>query len=144
VTAVLKERGYPTDDRDQVLADLSVDHSGTLEHYRAAEQLSQSGAAGSASTEDLRQAMIHYRAVFLELLGESSNVPGPAPASSPVSDARADEQPGGCRDDLVSPEEPVAAAGKPEPVEAADETPQKAEAAEAADADIPMPRMPRS
>jgi hypothetical protein len=144
VTAVLKERGYRADDRDQVLADLSVGHSGALEHYRAGGQLSQSGAAGSASTEDLRQAMIHYRAVFLELLGEPSNVPDTAAASSPVSDAMADEQPAGCRGDLVSPEEPVAAAGKREPVEAADETAAEAEAAEAADADIPMPRMPRS
>lgn len=144
VTAVMKERGYPTADRDQVLADLSVDHSGTLEHYRAAEQISASGAAGSAATEDLRHAMIHYRALFVELLGEPSNVPDPAAASGPVSDASADEQLVGCRDDLVSPDEPVAAAGKPEPAEAADETPEEADAAEAADADIPVQRMPRS
>jgi hypothetical protein len=144
VTAVLKDRGYPTDDRDQVLADLSVGHSSTLEHYRAAGQLSESGATGSASTEDLRQAMIHYRAVFLELLGQPSNVPDPAAASGPVSDAMADEQPAACRDDLVSPDDPVAAAGKPRPVAAADQTPAEAYAAEAADADIPMQRMPRS
>jgi len=144
VTAVMKERGYPTDDRDQVLADLSVDHSGTLEHYRAAEQLSQSGAAGSASTEDLRQAMIHYRALFLELLGEPSSVPDPAAASGPVSDAMADQQLAGCRDDLVSPDDPVAAAGKPEPAEAAGQAPEQADAAEAADANMPIKRMPRS
>jgi hypothetical protein len=144
VTAVMKERGYPTDDRDQVLADLSVDHSGTLEHYRAAEQLSQSGAAGSASTEDLRQAMIHYRALFLELLGEPSNVPDPAAASGPVSDAMADQQLAGCRDDLVSPDDPGAAVSKPEPAEAAGRAPEQADAAEAADANIPMQRMRRS
>jgi len=144
VTAVLKERGYPTDDRDQVLADLSVDHSSALEHYRAAEQLSQSGAAGSASTEDLRQAMIHYRALFLELLGEPSSVPDPAAASGPVSDAMADQQLAGCRDDLVSPDDPVAAAGKPEPAEAAGQAPEQADAAEAADANMPIKRMPRS
>ena len=144
VTAVLKERGYPTDDRDQVLADLSVDHSSALEHYRAAEQLSQSGAAGSASTEDLRQAVIHYRAVFRELLGDRSSVPDPAAASGPVGDAKADEQPAGCRDDLVSPDDPVAAAGKPEPAEAAGQAPEQADAAEAADANMPIKRMPRS
>jgi hypothetical protein len=142
VTAVMKERGYPTADRDQVLADLSVDHSGTLEHYRAAEQLSQSGAAGSASTEDLRQAMIHYRALFLELLGELSSVPDPAAASCPVGDAMADQQL--ARDDLASPDDPVAAAGKPEPAEAAGRAPEQAGAAEAADANIPMQRMRRS
>jgi hypothetical protein len=144
VTAVMKDRGYPTDDRDQVLADLSVDHLSTLEHYRAAEQISESGAAGSASTEDLRQAMIHYRALFLELLGEPPNVPDPAAASGPVSDAEADQRPVECLDDLVAPDEPVAAAGKREPVEAADLTPEEADAAEAADADIPKQRMPRS
>src|SRR5215469_1218134 len=144
VTAVMKERGYPTYDHNQVLADLSVDHSSAVEHYRAAEQISQSGAAGSASTEDLRQAMIHYRAVFRELLGEPSNAPDPAAASGPVSDASADEHLAGCRDDLVSPDQPVAAAGKPEPVAAADQTPQEAGAAQAAGADIPLPRMPRS
>jgi hypothetical protein len=144
VTAVMKERGYPTDHRDQVQADLSVDHSSTLGHYRAAEQISESGAAGSASTEDLRQAMIHYRALFLELLGEPSNVPDPAAASGPFSDAMADEQLVECRDDLVSPDGPVAAADKREPVEAADETPEEADPAEAADAEFPMQRMPRS
>jgi len=144
VTAVMKERGYPTVDRDQVLADLSVNHLSTLEHYRAAEQISESGAAGSASTEDLRQAMIHYRALFLELLGERPNVPDPAAASGPVSDAKADQRPVECLDDLVSPDEPVAAAGKREPVAAADLTPEEADAAEAADADIPKQRMPRS
>ena len=70
VTQVITERGYPADDHDQVLADLSVDHAGTLERYRAAEQVSTTAAAGRASTEDLRQAMVHYRALFRELLGE--------------------------------------------------------------------------
>jgi hypothetical protein len=74
VTAVLKERGYPTDDRDQVLADLSVDHAGTLQRYREAEQLSDTAGAGRASTEDMRLAMIHYRALFRELLGEPADV----------------------------------------------------------------------
>ena len=145
VAAVMKERGYPTDDRDQVLADLSVEHSSTLEHYRAAEQINESAAAGSASTEDLRQAVIHYRALFLELLGEGSDVPDPGAASGPVSDGMADGgQPAGIQDDLVSPEEPVVAAGKREPVVAADEPLEEADAEEAAGADIPMLRTLRS
>ncbi len=68
VTAVLNDRGYPTEGYDQVLADLSVEHARTLEHYRAAHSISESAADGSGSTEDLRQAMIHYRAMFDELL----------------------------------------------------------------------------
>lgn len=77
VTAVLQDRGYPTEGYDQILADLSVEHARTLEHYRAAHGISESVSGGSASTEDMRQAMIHYREMFEDLLGD----PG-APAES--------------------------------------------------------------
>ncbi len=70
VSAVMEDRGYPTQPYDQTLADLSVEHGSTLDHFRAAHDISQNAAAGTASTEDLRQAMIHYRALFAELLGE--------------------------------------------------------------------------
>ena len=72
VVAVMNDRGYPTEHRDQVLADLSVEHAAVLDHYRAASDISESATAGTASTEDLRQAMIHYRALFQELLGRSA------------------------------------------------------------------------
>jgi hypothetical protein len=72
VMTVMKERGYPTEADDQVLADLSVDHANVLDHYRAAYGISQRAADNQASTEDLRQAMIHYRALFQDLLGETS------------------------------------------------------------------------
>ena len=64
VSAVMEDRGYPTQPYDQTLADLSVEHASTLDHFRAAHDISQNAAAGTASTEDLRQAMIHYRALF--------------------------------------------------------------------------------
>jgi hypothetical protein len=73
VTAVMTERGYPAEHDDQVLADLSVEHSGTLDRYRAAEEISHKAAAGTVSTEDLRQAMVHYRALFDDLLGEPAD-----------------------------------------------------------------------
>lgn len=144
VMAAIKELGYPTGDRDQLLADLSVDHSSALEHYRAAEQVSQSGTAGSASTEDQRQALIHYRSAFQDLLGEPDNVPAPAASPGLVVDAEADEQIARRQDDLVPADEPLADAGKPEPTEAADESPEGADAAEAADADTTMHGTPRS
>jgi hypothetical protein len=72
VVAVMNERGYPTEHRDQVLADLSVEHAAVLDHYRAASDISESATAGTASTEDLRQAMIHYRALFHDLLGQAA------------------------------------------------------------------------
>src|ERR1700691_5761 len=107
VSTVMAERGYPTDDRDQVLADLSVEHASTLEHYRAAEQISAAGTDGSASTEALRKAMIHYRALFRDLLGE--------PAQEPAVTA---EDPVVAADEPIAADEPVAA---DDPV-AADET----------------------
>jgi hypothetical protein len=75
VADVMTERGYPAgqQDQDQVLADLSVEHSDTLDRYRAAVEISGKAAAGTASTEDLRQAMVHYHALFADLLGEPAD-----------------------------------------------------------------------
>jgi hypothetical protein len=69
VKSVMNERGYPTEGDDQMLADLSVEHGNVLNNYRAAYLINQRAADGMASTEDLRQAMIHYRALFQDLLG---------------------------------------------------------------------------
>ncbi|GID98483.1 hypothetical protein ACFQFC_17925 [Amorphoplanes digitatis] len=71
VTQLITERGYPTGDYDDRLADLSVAHAQTLEHYRDAHAISERSAAGEANTEDLRQALVHYRALFADLLGEN-------------------------------------------------------------------------
>jgi hypothetical protein len=71
ITSVMSDRGYPTDDVDQITADLSVDHAETLGRFRTAQEISGRVADGTASTEDLRQAMVHYRALFQDLLGEA-------------------------------------------------------------------------
>jgi hypothetical protein len=68
-TKLIAERGYPTADYDDRLADLSVEHAQTLQHYRDAHAISLRSADGEASTEDLRQALVHYRALFADLLG---------------------------------------------------------------------------
>jgi Tfp pilus assembly protein PilX len=67
VVSVMTERGYPVEDDHQVMADLSVEHANTLGNYRMAEEISRNASA--ASTEDLRRAMVDYRALFSELLG---------------------------------------------------------------------------
>jgi FtsZ-interacting cell division protein ZipA len=70
VIEVMRERGYPVaDEFEQRAADVSVDHPTVVEHYRAAHGISARATAGEASTEDLRQAMVHFRALFVELLG---------------------------------------------------------------------------
>ena len=90
VAAVMNELGYPAEDPDQTLADLSVEHAATLDHYRAASKTSQSAAAGTASTEDLRIAMINYRALFVDLVADPGAGDG-ASATEPAPAAEADE-----------------------------------------------------
>ena len=67
---VMSTRGYPVSDFEQRAADISVDHPLVLENYRAAHQSALRQTRGQASTEDLRQAMIHYRTLFEELIRE--------------------------------------------------------------------------
>lgn len=74
VTTVMKERGYPTGDDDQVLADLSVEHARTVGHFRSAQEITRNVAHGSVQTEDMRQALIHYRELFADLLGGPADV----------------------------------------------------------------------
>ena len=68
VSRLIADRGYPADDS---LATLSVDHARTLGHYRDAHEISERQTRGEAGTEDLRQALVHYRALFADLLGEN-------------------------------------------------------------------------
>lgn len=70
ITEVMQARGYPIDDFSQRAADISVDHPMVVENYRAAHDIAVRRTRGEASTEDFRQAMVHYRALFSELLGE--------------------------------------------------------------------------
>ncbi|MFC8095730.1 hypothetical protein [Streptomyces sp. NPDC057301] len=70
VTSLMHERGYPTQDFEQQLKDLSVQHSRTLEHYRAAHDVDVLSTRHEATTEQLRGAMVHYRALFDELLSD--------------------------------------------------------------------------
>jgi hypothetical protein len=70
----MKARGYPVVDFDQRAADISVDHPVVVENYRAAHEIALRHSRGQASTEDLRKAMVHYRSLFEELLGDSTPV----------------------------------------------------------------------
>jgi hypothetical protein len=69
VTVVMRERGYPIEDFETRAADVSVDHPRVVENYRAAHRIAQANEGDGAETEDLRQAMVHYRTLFQELLG---------------------------------------------------------------------------
>ena len=73
VQAVMHDRGYPVDeDFEQRSADISVEHPVVVENYRAAHEISVRARNGQASTEQLRQAMVHFRALFDDLLASAT------------------------------------------------------------------------
>jgi len=77
---VMAARGYPVADFEQQAADLSVNHARVIEHYRAGHAIALRHARGQASTEDLRQALIHYRQLFQELVQEPAGASAAAAA----------------------------------------------------------------
>jgi len=85
IIAVMEERGYPMDDFERRAEDISVDHPDVVQHYRAAHDISvrvdedpnasTSSTVSDVSTEDLRQGLVHYRALFQELLEPDEDEP---------------------------------------------------------------------
>jgi type II secretory pathway pseudopilin PulG len=71
VRQVMEARGYPVGDFEQQASNVSVDHPDVVENYRAGHRIALAQQGGQAGTEDLRQAMVHYRALFQELLGDT-------------------------------------------------------------------------
>ena len=68
VAEVMATRGYPVSDFEQRAADISVHHAVVVDHYRAACDIAARQRHNEATTEDLRTAMVHYRALFEDLL----------------------------------------------------------------------------
>jgi cell division protein FtsL len=70
VRELMLNRGYPMGDFEMRAADISVDHPTVVENYRAAQAIAVRDERGEADTEELRKAVVHYRTLFDELLGE--------------------------------------------------------------------------
>jgi hypothetical protein len=68
VCQLMLTRGYPMGDFDRRAADISVDHPAVVDNYRAAQAIALRDVRGEADTEELRKAMVHFRALFNELL----------------------------------------------------------------------------
>lgn len=77
IESVMSERGYPVDNYEDTLADLSVNHASALEHFRSAHDINDKAAGGQATTEELRAAVLNYRELFEQLL---------APDAAPATD----------------------------------------------------------
>jgi hypothetical protein len=75
IQAVMADRGYPVEDFDSRAADISVDHPQVVDNYRQGHRLAKKSTDGDGSTEDLRQAMRHYRALFEELVEADADAP---------------------------------------------------------------------
>jgi len=92
ITAVMRQRGYPIDDFEQRAADISVDHPQVVDDYRAAQAIASANERSEASTEDLRQALVHYRSLFEELLevdrADNDHQPYDGRADRPTEEAR--------------------------------------------------------
>ena len=95
-TDLLTEIGFPAGDYDQRVSALSVDHAPLLEHYREAHDVGRHG--DQASTEQLRQALVHYRLLFAEFLGHEHFSDEPALSGAPATET-----------------DPPASAGRPRP-----------------------------
>jgi hypothetical protein len=68
VSELMQARGYPMTDFEHRVADLSVEHPIVVRNYRGAHAIALRLDEGQASTEDLRQALVHYRDLFDDLL----------------------------------------------------------------------------
>jgi hypothetical protein len=79
IKAVMLARGYQVERFDQRVADLSVEHAAVVQHYRAAHELAEANREGRADTEELRQAVVHYRALFADLLEQPERAGIPEP-----------------------------------------------------------------
>jgi FtsZ-interacting cell division protein ZipA len=74
VMQVMRDRGYPVDDFERRAADVSVDHPDVVEHYRSGHAVADRSRADRADTEELRGAVVHYRALFEALLDDRPDV----------------------------------------------------------------------
>jgi hypothetical protein len=88
VTEVMRERGYPVEDFEQRAADLSVDYPRLVQDYRAARAIADRNDRSEADTEDLRQALVHYRSLFEELLEAGEDPKAGDSADHSVEEAR--------------------------------------------------------
>jgi hypothetical protein len=89
INEVMRERGYPVEDFEQRAADISVDHPQVVDDYRAAHAVAEANERSEASTEDLRQALVHYRSLFEDLLEVDERTASPAAEADRTPDDRA-------------------------------------------------------
>jgi hypothetical protein len=88
IREVLRLRGFPIRNFDELVADLSVHQPDVVEDFRAAHSVLDRSDPGEISTEDLRQAMLHYRRLFAELVGQAPATRGATDREVPIEETR--------------------------------------------------------
>lgn len=88
IAEVMHERGYPVDDMHERTSLVSIDHPDVVQHYRAAYEVTSRG--GGATTEDLRQAFVHYRALFDRMLVDDVGPGAEPPAGAETTELRSE------------------------------------------------------
>jgi hypothetical protein len=105
INEVMKKRGYPVSTFEQAAADLSVDHAAVVSNYRAAARIAENNRHRGAKTEELRQALVYYRALFTDLLetenGERRRAQSTAGRAEPQG---SNPKPGGFTNESQRPE----------------------------------------
>jgi hypothetical protein len=86
IHAAMRDRGYPTDGFEQQAADLSVEHGSVVGHYRDAYHIRVRHERAEATTEDLRQALVHYRTIFRALVSPVETRRAEIPAARESTD----------------------------------------------------------
>ena len=99
IASVMADRGYPVEDFEQRAADVSVDHPQVVANYRDGHRLARQNADGKGSTESLRQAMRHYRALFEELVDADADADQPLRRELPEDETVAERE----RDETARP-----------------------------------------
>ncbi|MGB3165250.1 MAG: hypothetical protein WBA68_00535 [Alteraurantiacibacter sp.] len=88
LATMMKTVGYPMADFDRRFEDLTVNHRDVAQHYRAGHDIAERHNSGNASTEDMRQAMKHYEALYDHLAVDTehdtnaANTGGATPATT--------------------------------------------------------------
>jgi hypothetical protein len=88
IADIMRAQGYPMGDFEKHAAHLSVNHPSVVEHYRAGHNAIDANRDGKSTTEELRQAMLHYRSLIHELLGseERTDIAREMPVEREIED----------------------------------------------------------
>ncbi len=82
IQSVMRDRGYPVEDFENRASLVSVDHPLVVQRYRRAHAIAVASSHGEVTTEDLRQAMQDYKALFVQIIDDDVEAEAEQPADA--------------------------------------------------------------